>query len=151
MAVAAALIIFAALAWWWLVPRFAGSGDQAMLPYLYTVLIGVLAVAMLASTLHRTSQPADDDPFVETGGGEPGHILVLAVVWGAFALAIDTTGFYLGGFVALIVSFMLLGARRPLPLLGWSAGTLAVVWLVFQQSFGLVIRPSSLERLLLGG
>lgn len=152
LAIAAALLVFAAALWFWLIPSYAGSGDQVILPRLVAAVIGGLALAMLLGAL-LAPPPVDvaaDDPFLELGGGEALSVLAVAAVWTVFALFVDQLGFYLGGGLALIGSYLLLGRRRPLPLALWTAGTLLAVHLVFEHGFQLPIPEGSLEQAILG-
>lgn len=152
LTIAAALLVFAAALWWWLIPVYAGAGEQVILPRLLTALIAGLAGLMFVLNLRpgrTTSHGEDDDPFLELGGGETASVLALVVVWGVFCFTLSTLGFYLGGALTLTASYLLLGFRR-LWLIGlWTGGTLLAVYIVFEAGFQLVIRPGTLERLLL--
>ncbi len=152
LAIAAALLGFAAALWFWLIPTYAGAGAQVILPRLATVVIGALALAMLVTTL-VAPPPVDvaaDDPFLELGGGEAPVILAVAAVWAGFAFLIDGLGFYLGGALALVGSYLLLGVRRWLKVALWTGGTLVAVYLVFEQGFQLPIPEGSLEEAIIG-
>jgi len=149
----AGLLAFAAAMWWWLIPVYAGEGDQVILPRLITLVVAFLAAVMLLWNLIPALGAArqDDDPFLELGDGEAPSTIGLALVWGLFAFTLPYVGFYPGGGLAMLASYLLLGLSRPLPLLLWTTTTLLTVHLVFEQAFQLVIRPGMLERWLVGG
>jgi hypothetical protein len=150
LGIAAALLVFVAAMWLWLIPTYAGSGDQVLLPRFIALVIGGLAILMVGgAVLDNGGGKVDDDPFVERGGGEPPRVVALAAVWGVYAFALGLTGFYLGGAVALIASFLLLGARRPMPILACTAGTLLGIWLVFEMLFELRLPRGVLEQALI--
>lgn len=151
LASGAALLVFALLLWFWLIPTFGGSGEQLLLPRLVAGTVGALALVLLAGTAFRQrSAVQGDDPFVELGGGEPGPLLALAAVWGLYCLGLDLLGFYAGGLLALPASFLLLGVRRPVAIAGWTLGSLVLLHLVFERGFQLRMPKGDLERLVLG-
>jgi hypothetical protein len=151
LGIAAALVLFAAAMWFWLIPDFAGAGDQVLLPRFITLVIGALSLMMLVATWVASPSRVDDsDPFIERGGGESWPVMALAVVWGIYAFAIHEIGFYLGGGLALIASFLLMGVRRPLPLAAWTVGTLIGVWIVFEILFELRLPRGLIEQAITG-
>jgi hypothetical protein len=138
LAIAAGLILFAKALWFWLIPRYVGIGDQAILPSLAALAIGALGCLIMVSRLvTRSPQNVGDDPFVEIGGGEPGPIVLLAVVWTCFVAALGLVGFYVGGAIALVASFLVLSVRRPIAIAAWTVGSLLFVHIVFERALSL--------------
>lgn len=133
--IGAALLFFGGALLLWLIPNFVGAGDQATLPKFVAVSISVLAAGLIVTRLLRPEprNASESDPFVETGGGEPMIVLLLAIIWCGFLLLTGVLGFYLGGALALAASFLALGVRAPLAAATWIAGTLIVVHLVFER------------------
>ena len=151
LVIAATLLALSALTWLWLIPAFAGSGDQVLLPRFATGAIGLFAAMMLAGRLFmRPADTVDDDPFIERGRGEPWPLLGLIAIWLAYVVAIQPVGFYLAGFVALLASFAILRVRNTLAMLLWALATPFLLWLVFEVVFSLRIPRGRLESLLLG-
>lgn len=151
LVIALALLAFAGLMWVWLVPTFAGSGDQVILPRLAIGAIGLFAALMvLGRVLPGPAGRPDDDPFVEVGRGEPRRLGIVVVVWAAFAALIPQLGFYLGGALALLATFLAFGVRGWRALVGWTLGTPVALWLAFELAFGLRIPHGTVERALLG-
>jgi hypothetical protein len=145
--IGAALLAFGVALLLWLIPNFVGAGDQATLPNFVATSISALAAGLIVGRLFR-SEPrnADDsDPFVETGGGEPMIVLLLAIIWCGFLLLTNLLGFYLGGALALAVSFLALGVRTPLVASAWIGGTLIVVHLVFERLMSLSLPRGTIE------
>jgi hypothetical protein len=147
LASGAALLVFALLLWFWLIPAFGGSGEQLLLPRLVAGTVGALALVLLAGTVARRRAAAGDDPFVELGGGEPKPLVALAGVWALYCLGLDFLGFYIGALAALPASFLLLGVRRPVVIGGWTVGALLLLHLVFERGFQLRMPKGVLERL----
>lgn len=144
--IAATTLIFAAMMWWWLIPAYVGTGDEAILPRLIAAVIGISSISMLVLNLWSTKEAtdADDDPFLEIGGGEAPRVILIAVVWGVFCFTLNTIGFYLGGGLALAATYLLLRVR-PLWTIGlWTAGVLLFVYLVFSRGFQLHLPPGAL-------
>ena len=153
LASGAVLLGFALALWFWLIPVYDGSGEQLLLPRLVALLTGGLALLVLGATLLQGAPAGaqDDDPFIELGGGEPPALVALAVVWGVFCLGLDLFGFDLGGALALPLSFLLLGVRRPVAMLGWTPGTLVSLYAVFELGFRLPLPRGAIERMIAGG
>jgi hypothetical protein len=151
LVIAGTLLALSALTWLWLIPTYAGSGDQVLLPRFATAAIGLFAAMMLVGRLFLAStQSVDDDPFIERGRGEPMALLALVAVWTAFVLLIESVGFYLGGTAVLLASFVILGVRHVPAMLAWALATPFALWVVFEVAFSLRIPRGSLESWLLG-
>ena len=151
LVIAGTLLVLSALTWLWLIPTFAGSGDQVLLPRFATGAIGLFAAMMLAGRLFmRPSTATDDDPFIERGRGEPWPLLGLIAIWLAYVVAIQPVGFYLAGIVALLASFAILRVRNKLAMLVWALATPLLLWFIFEIVFSLRIPRGRLETLLLG-
>jgi hypothetical protein len=150
LVIAGTLLALSALTWFWLIPNFAGSGDQVLLPRFATGSIALFATMMLAGRLFLASVTAsDDDPFIERGRGEPMALLALVAVWLGFVLLIETVGFYLGGSAALLASFAILGVRHMAAMLAWALATPLALWAIFELAFSLRIPRGRLEAWLL--
>jgi len=147
MLIGAALLAFGAALLLWLIPSFVGTGDQAILPKFVAVSISVLAASLIVVRLLRPEHAGapDSDPFVETGGGEPMIIALLAAIWCGFLLVTDILGFYLGGGLALAASFLALGVRSPFTSAVWIGGTMIVVYLVFERLMSLTLPRGAIE------
>lgn len=152
LVIAGTLLGLSALTWFWLIPTFAGSGDQVLLPRFATGAIGLFAAMMVAGRLFMrpANNVTDDDPFIERGRGEPLPLLGLIAIWLAYVVAIQPVGFYLAGVVALLASFAILRVRNKLAMLSWALATPFLLWLVFEVVFSLRIPRGHLESLLLG-
>jgi hypothetical protein len=151
LVIAGTLLALSAMTWFWLIPGFAGSGDQVLLPRFATGAIALFAAMMLASRLFfAPSAAVDDDPFIERGRGEPLALLALVAVWMAFVLSIESVGFYLGGTAALVASFVMLGVRHVPAMLAWALATPFALWIIFELAFSLRIPRGRLESWLLG-
>jgi hypothetical protein len=151
LVIAGTLLALSALTWFWLIPRFAGSGDQVLLPRFATGSIALFSAMMLAGRLFLAPSGAvDDDPFIERGRGEPIALLALVGVWLGFVLSIESVGFYLGGTAALLASFVILGVRHLPAMLAWALATPLALWMVFELAFSLRIPRGRLEAWLIG-
>jgi hypothetical protein len=139
--IGAGLLAFGLALLLWLIPHFVGVGDQAILPKFVAGSLSVLAASLIAARWLQPVRPnaVESDPFIETGGGEPLVIAMLAAIWCGFLLATNLLGFYLGGGLALAASFIVLGIRRPVSAAAWIAGTLIVVYLVFERLMSLTL------------
>ena len=145
------LLALSALTWFWLIPSFAGSGDQVLLPRFATGSIALFAAMMLAARLFLAPvAEIHDDPFIERGRGEPKALVALVVVWLGFVLLIEVVGFYLGGTAALVASFLILGVRRLPAMLAWALATPLALWAVFELGFSLRIPRGRVEAWLIG-
>lgn len=152
LVVAGTLLALSALAWFWLIPSFAGSGDQVLLPRFATAAIALFAAMMLVGRLFLSSGTTglDDDPFIERGRGEPPALLALVAVWLAFILLVESVGFYLAGTAALLASFVILGVRQLPAMLAWALATPLALWAIFELAFSLRIPRGRLEAWLIG-
>jgi hypothetical protein len=50
-----------------------------------------------------------------------------------------TLGFYVGGGLALVASFLVLGVRNPVPMVTWIGSTLILIYLVFERLMSLTL------------
>lgn len=147
-----ALFSFALALWFYLIPVFAGGhGKHTILAQIASLLIGglsVLLLALVAAGLPVESRAAsDDDPFLKTGQGrEPARIFILLGLWGLYVAALPYAGFYLGGAVALPLTYALLGVRMMPTACLWTAGTLTAIFLVFEYGFKLALPAGALVR-----
>ena len=151
--IAAVLVGFSIAAWAWLIPTFAGTGEQTLMPRIAVVLTGALSLMLLAASLHRrTAGPpaaADDDPFLELGGSEPPRLIALMVVWGVFLMLPGVFGLYLGTGLDTSLSLLILDIRRPLAIVTWAIVPLGFLFVIFEYGFGLRIPRGMLVTWLL--
>jgi hypothetical protein len=144
------LLVFSLILWFVLIPVHAGGhGDHTTLAQIAAVLIGALALLLIvlaaAGIPSASATATEDDPFLDVGGGrEPPRLILLAGVWGLFVVGLVYLGFYISGAVAVSTSFVLLGIRSPLRIAGWTAGALAVSYLVFDLGFKLALPTGKL-------
>lgn len=147
--IGAVLLLFGAALLVWLIPNFVGAGDQAILPRLVAACITVLAAVLIVVRLVRPDRmTSDPDPFIETGGGEPPIVFMLAAIWCGFLAGTSVLGFYVGGGLALVASFLALGVRSPVAMTTWSGGTLLIVYLVFERLMSLTLPRGAIGSLL---
>lgn len=153
-AIAVALAGFAAAMWLWLIPAFAGRGEQTIMPRIAVALVGALSLILLASGLvgrRDGRDPATDDPFLETdGAGEPPRLLLLVLVWGVVLGFASFLGLHLAAALGAALSFLLLGVRRPLTVLVWTVLPIAILHVVFEYGFALRLPRGEIVRLLFG-
>lgn len=149
MVIGAVLLLFGAALLVWLIPNFVGTGDQAILPRFVAACIAVLAAALIVVRLVRPDRMSGDpDPFIETGGGEPLIVFLLAAIWCGFLVGTSVLGFYVGGGLALVASFIVLGVRSPVAMITWIGGTLLIVYLVFERLMSLTLPRGAIGSLL---
>jgi hypothetical protein len=147
--IGAVLLLFGAALLVWLIPNFVGTGDQAILPRFVATCIVVLAAALIILRLVRPDrQTSDPDPFIETGGGEPLIVFLLAAIWCGFLVGTGVLGFYVGGGLALVASFIALGVRNPVPMITWIGSTLILIYLVFERLMSLTLPRGAIGGLL---
>jgi hypothetical protein len=143
------LLLFGAALLVWLIPNFVGTGDQAILPRFIAACIAVLAGALIVVRLVRPDRlTTDPDPFIEIGGGEPLIVFLLAAIWCGFLVGTSALGFYFGGGLALVASFLALGVRSPVAMITWIGGTLLLVYLVFERLMSLTLPRGAIGGLL---
>jgi len=141
--IALALLAFAGLAWFWLIPGYAGgTGEQTYLPKVAVALIALLSLVLLALSWTGGGAVAEaraqEDPFLEVDrGGEPPRLVLLALIWGVHLNVLWVFGFYLGSILAVGASLVVLGLRRPLPLALWTVVPVAVLFATFEYGFAL--------------
>ncbi len=139
------LLAFSLALWFVLIPRFAGAqGDHTTLAAIAAFVIGGLSILLIILAAlgipSASSTATEDDPFLDVGGGgEPPRLILLALVWGVFVLGLGYAGFFICGALAVSGSFFLLGIRQPLRIAAWTAGALAVSYLVFDLGFKLAL------------
>ncbi len=152
-AMAAALIVFSLALWLWLIPTYAGAGEQTIMPRIATALVGALSVLMLAVSAARLMVAARapggsasiDDPFLELDRkGEPAALYVIIAIWGAVLLYLGEVGIHLGAGIAVFATFLVLGIRQPMTLIVWTLVPIIVLHLVFEQLFSLRLPRGSL-------
>jgi hypothetical protein len=151
--IAAVLVGFSIAAWLWLIPTFAGTGEQTLMPRIAVVLTGVLSLMLLGASLHRRTAgipaAADDDPFLEMGAGEPPRLIAIMAVWGVFLMVPGVFGLYLGAGLATALSLAIVGIRRPLTIVVWTLVPLGFMFVSFEYGFGLRIPRGTLVTWLL--
>jgi hypothetical protein len=149
MVIGAVLLLFGAALLVWLIPNFVGTGDQAILPRFVAACIAVLAAALIVVRLVRSDRlTSNPDPFIETGGGEPLIVFLLSAIWCGFLVGTSVLGFYVGGGLALVASFLTLGVRSPVAMITWIGGTLLTVYLVFERLMSLTLPRGAIGSLL---
>jgi hypothetical protein len=149
MLIGVVLLLFGAALLAWLIPNFVGTGDQAILPRSVAACIALLAAALIVVRLVRPDRlTSDPDPFIETGGGEPPVVFLLAAIWCGFLVGTSVFGFYVGGGLALVASFLALGVRGPVPMITWIGGTLIIVYLVFERLMSLTLPRGAIGGML---
>jgi hypothetical protein len=147
--IGAVLLLFGAALLVWLIPNFVGTGDQAILPRSVAACIALLAAALIVVRLVRPDRlTSNPDPFIETGGGEPLVVFLLAAIWCGFLVGTSVFGFYVGGGLALVASFLALGVRGPVPMITWIGGTLIIVYLVFERLMSLALPRGAIGGML---
>lgn len=147
--VGAVLLAFAGTLLFWLIPSYVGPGDQAILPKFVAISIALLSAALVvARFLMVGGNATHDDPFIETGGGEPLVVFILAGIWCGFIILSGILGFYIGGGLAMLISFLVLGIRSPIAIVCWIFGTLLLVYIVFERLMMLRLERGFLETLL---
>lgn len=155
---ASALVGISLAAWLWLIPAFAGRGEQAIMPRLAVAMVGALALFMLATNLVRMCRmgagPAaagDEDPFLELDGhGEPIARLPIVAVWGVVLTWPGFFGLHLGSAIAVVVTFVCVGITRPLTIAVWTILPVAALHLMFEYAFSLRIPRGFIVSYLLG-
>lgn len=156
-----ALVGVCLFTWFWLIPTFAGVGEQALMPRIAVALTGALSSVMLAVNAVRimrvreiggapeTQPDTNDDPFLELDGkGEPLPLLVIMAAWGVVITFSEFFGLQIGAALAMAVTFLMVGATRLTLVLG-SLIPIIVLHIVFQYVFGLRVPHGTLGSLIL--
>lgn len=121
----------------YLIPNYISAGyggglSPRTFPYICAWAITVLSVCLVANRLWAASR-----------GGDPGEILVngpmlLRVAAGAAALVVSLAliqyvSYLVGGTVMVALYMLLMGERRPLPLIGISVVWSGFLWVLFEK------------------
>lgn len=124
------------------------SGDAANYPRLVvTILLPLAAIALLGALRDwrrdgsKRYQAFPDEPMTRSQWIKTAGIASLLIV---YVWLVPIVGFYEATLPFLIASFVLLGVRKPLPLLAYTGGTLLGAWLLFTRALG-VFLPTGLN------
>jgi hypothetical protein len=106
----------------------------------------VMLLAMVAVLVRLIRMPTgDNDP--QPGGVRqfvaevlPPTILIFIALATAYVAAMERAGFLISSFVFLVAAIWMLHRKNPLLVLGVSAGTLALIYVVFRYVF-IVLLP----------
>ncbi|MFO7544122.1 MAG: tripartite tricarboxylate transporter TctB family protein [Trueperaceae bacterium] len=154
------LVIACAVLWFAVVPVYAKGVDQSLFPRIAIAWIAICAGAIallpalgvdhgpvglddevapvppLASQAEGVLASLHDEApvvRVEQGSGPLPSVYVVALVWGAYAVALGYLGFYLATWLMLVVSMAYLGIRSPRALAIRPVVTLVIVYLLLDR------------------
>jgi putative tricarboxylic transport membrane protein len=146
-------LLFALTALWqaYRISGFASWSSPGAVPMLAAFVMALSAVKVVASTLRKSR------PEVAPGSTLArafGHVLLPRVIVGftllivLYMFALEPLGFIVSSFLFLVAGMWVLGSRR----LGYdvliSAGSLAVIYAIFQTAFSVVLPAGVLKGLL---
>jgi putative tricarboxylic transport membrane protein len=146
-------LLFALTALWqaYRISGFASWSSPGAVPMLAAFVMALSAVKVVASTLRKSR------PEVAPGSTLArafGHVLLPRVIVGftllivLYMFALEPLGFVVSSFLFLVAGMWVLGSRR----LGYdvliSAGSLAVIYAIFQTAFSVVLPAGVLKGLL---
>ncbi|WP_292058086.1 tripartite tricarboxylate transporter TctB family protein [Martelella sp.] len=122
-----------------IIPKGIGEGPDGMMsprlvPNMMMIVVVALSAFLAFSNLRAKPTPEDAEPTITRG-----EMLALVRIGAVFLISI---ALYLllaplaGGIFLVAASLLLLGERRPLVIIGMTAGLLMAVWLLFYKLLG---------------
>lgn len=133
------LVMIFAIIPWQIETAPPGFVSPRLVPYITMAVMVVLSVILIANNWRVPANENSEDKASPISRSE---LIALTKIGAVFALAITL---YLlvsplaAGAALLVVSFLVLGERRPLPITAISASILLAIWFLFYQVLGTAI------------
>ncbi|MBW1696278.1 MAG: tripartite tricarboxylate transporter TctB family protein [Deltaproteobacteria bacterium] len=137
------LLMACALLAFWVIPAYVESGPTALMPYLSVLWMAFFSTWLVYSGLrHRRHVRSGGEEAalidrVDLGAGESLKVILLILIWGIHIFLLSFFGYYLGGFLALTASMVLLGKRSYKGMILWSVGALLAMYILFEKGLQL--------------
>ncbi len=150
---AVALLLFGLTALWlaWRIAGFSSWSSPGVMPMIATAAMSGSALVILRNTL-RMRRP--EIPAGSTLSRQffhrvtPLSIVLFTALIVVYMLALEPLGFILSSFAFLVASMLALGSRRILFTIVVSAVSLAVIYVIFQTAFSVVLPEGVLRGVL---
>jgi len=147
------LLVFSLTALWeaWRIARFAAWSSPGALPMLASL---VMVLSGLKVVLGTRRLPAPElEPGESLGRGfvrqvAPGRIVWFTLLIVAYMFLLEPLGFVACSFVFLVGAMYALGERRLLRSVTISAVSLAIIYVIFQTAFSVVLPDGVLRGVL---
>jgi len=135
------LAAFSALALWqaYRISGFTGLSTPGIFPMLASATMLIASAFILADALSRRR--------IESGAQTPVltlRLVVFVAMVAAYVFAMPWVGFMLSSAIFLFAGFTVLWRRSLLVSLALTAGTLAVIWIIFRLVFQVVLPRGTL-------
>lgn len=122
-----------------IIPKGIGQGPAGMMspslvPNMMMIVVVALSAFLAFSNLRAKPSPGDAEPPIARG-----ELLALVKIGAIFLVSIVLFLFLAplaGGIFLVAASLLLLGERRPLVIIGMTAGLLIAVWFLFYKILG---------------
>jgi putative tricarboxylic transport membrane protein len=150
---ALAMLLFGLTALWqaWRISGFSGWSTPGVFPMLAAAAMVASALAFLPATLRgKAPETTADQPLWRRFFDEitPLPIILFTVLIIAYMLTLERLGFIVGSFAFLVASMFVLGDRRILRITVVSALSLAIIYVIFQTAFSVVLPQGVLRGIL---
>jgi hypothetical protein len=137
--VALAVLLLTALLYFWLIPVYIpGPFDDKRFAYLLCVGLTVLGLLHLRGSIVRwrstANEVVDTSPSLWAGSSNAANVrfLALLLVWAAEMMLMRAVGFYILAPAAVLISLLLIGVRKPIPIAAWTLIPFPVFYLIFE-------------------
>ena len=149
------LLMACALLVFWVIPTYVESGPTALMPNLSVLWMAIFSAWLVYSGFrHRKNgrhggEEAALIDRVDLGAGESLKVILLIIIWGIHIFLLSFLGYYLGGFLALASSMLLLGKRSYKGLIVWTVGALLIMYFLFEKGLQLRLPKGHLLEIVL--
>jgi putative tricarboxylic transport membrane protein len=147
--VGASLGLFALWTAWHMPADVVMKIGPGFFPGILSGLLVLFSCVLLVRTLRGPEQPASEAPATTGEGQVRGLLTLVATV--AFVAVLEPLGFIPSAIVFLTLMMLVMGQRKPLPVLLAPTLVTVGVWLVFEKLLHLSMPPGILEGLLSQG
>jgi hypothetical protein len=147
---ALAMLVFGLTALWlaWRISGFSGWSTPGVFPMLAAAAMVLSALAFLPATLRgKAPETTPEHPLWRQFFHQitPLPIVVFTALIVAYMLTLEPLGFIVSSFAFLVASMFALGDRRIVRVSIVSAVSLAIIYVIFQTAFSVVL-PEGLLR-----
>lgn len=154
--VSLSVLLFWILVWLMIPVYVPGRQEQSVFPRIITILGFLFSLYLLVGYLRRefmllAREDQEETPSImeEIGGAGVKKVLYIIVLWGAYIFLLEKIGYYLMGFITLIITMLLMGVQNKKKILVISLLTIASIYLVFRMGFRLRLPMGDLFDFLL--
>ena len=128
------ILAFCLFAYWQISELPAGFGEgvigPSFFPTVMNTVIALLALGLLARSIIRKDRVKSVPKTPRAMFGAMVAFLILLV---AYAFLYETLGFFISSGAAMVLGLLLLGERRPLPVLLFSVCVITLAWFGFAK------------------